>query len=285
METKDLLRATVADFFEVDPNQVGSAFPLNGRLGQGSIARAALDSAIRRRVGLKSKAVYSVATYGELEAALVPGAAGPVPPLAAAPAEAPAPVPSQGPAEPRNVASDSAALACGIDIELIENLPAATDYWTHEFYSTFFTPNEIAYCLLQESPAVHFAGRWCVKEALKKCDPELLAEEMKNIELVPDTAHGPALCRYVGGEARRLPHAVSMSHTSYAAVAIVVKLNESTAPRAAADFAETPAPAPASPPPADAPPRAGGLIAAMSFALSLLALGASLVSLWRIFRT
>ena len=77
---------------------------------------------------------------------------------------------------------------------------------------------------MQERPALHFAARWCAKEALKKCDPDFLSEEMKNLEVVFGESHQPSLNHYVGGEVRRLPHAVSISHTPLAAIAIVIKV-------------------------------------------------------------
>ena len=40
MSTAELLRKTVADFFEVNEGQVGPFFSLQGRRGQGSISRA-----------------------------------------------------------------------------------------------------------------------------------------------------------------------------------------------------------------------------------------------------
>jgi phosphopantetheine--protein transferase-like protein len=294
METRELLRATIADFFEVDPGQVGAAFPLSGRLGQGSIARAALDSAIRRRVGLKSTAVYSVRTYGELEAALL-GNAAEAPPPASAPGEPPAfpPEPAANgsaaraataPVFPSAPAAGTGAglpVSCGIDIELIENLPAAADYWEHEFYTTVFTPKEIAYCLLQENPLLHFAGRWCAKEALKKCDSELLTEEMSHIEFVSGESRGPYLCRYVNGEAQRLPHAVSIAHTPQAAIAVVVKWNGAVAGEAQgteqppAGTSTSAAPSPLPPAPASHGSRAGlwsGLLALAALVLALIAL-------------
>jgi phosphopantetheine--protein transferase-like protein len=298
VENRDLLRATIADFFEVDPGQVGAGFPLTGRLGQGSIARAALDSAIRRRVGLKSAVVYSARTYGELETALLGKAPDGLPSPASA-GELPAfPVDPATNGSAARVASASASAAvpaagagllvsCGVDIELVENLPPATDYWEHEFYTTVFTPKEIAYCLMQESPPIHFAGRWCAKEALKKCDPELLAEEMRNIEFVSGESRGPYLCRYVGGEARRLPHAVSIAHTPQAAIAIVVKWNGSAAVEARglegppavfpASSGPVAAPAPAPPPHALEVSRGRpglwiGLVALAALALAVLAL-------------
>jgi phosphopantetheine--protein transferase-like protein len=175
-------------------------------------------------------------------------------------------------------------VSCGVDIELVENLPVATDYWEHEFYSTFFTPKEIAYCLLQEEPRLHFAGRWCVKEALKKCDSELFSEEMKNIELVPQESGGPFLSRLVAGEARRLPHAVSMSHTREAAIAVVVKLNGQATSGAVVKVVEAPPPAPAA---ASAPATeaSAALRGALGFfgLISLVALGLSLLALWKTF--
>ena len=64
-------------------------------------------------------------------------------------------------------------LACGIDIERVDAMPVTDDYWEHEFYKESFSKDEIAYCLLQENPRMHFAARWCAKEALVKCDPAL----------------------------------------------------------------------------------------------------------------
>jgi holo-[acyl-carrier protein] synthase len=305
METRDLLRATIAEFFEVDPSLVGSAFPLSGRLGQGSIARAALDSAIRRRVGLKSTAVYTVRTYGELEAALL-GSASEVPPSARVLGEPPAfppdpvsngsagRVPAASAIAPTDAAAPGASLpvSCGIDIELVENLPAATDYWEHEFYTTVFTPKEIAYCLMQENPPIHFAGRWCAKEALKKCDAALVAEEMRNIEFVSGESRVPYLCRYVGGEARRLPHAVSIAHTAQAAIAVVVKWNGAMAVEAQgpagplADSGSRPGPvaAPAPSPTALASPASRGGLWSWSSLLALAALVLALLALLRTFR-
>jgi holo-[acyl-carrier protein] synthase len=212
MEAATLLRKTVAEFFEVDEGQVGSSFSLQTR--QGSIARAALDAAIRGRVGHKSQAVYSAKTFGELEAEITPGLVNAS--MAPAPVVVPvvsAPVSSVG----------TSGASCGVDLELIANLPVAVDPWEHDFYRDNFTASEIAYCLRQLEPATHFAARWCAKEALKKCDRAFLAVSPKEIEVVLDEVGAPHL-EYVDGSgpARRLPHAVSLSHTLNAAIAMVV---------------------------------------------------------------
>ncbi len=216
MEPSTLLRKTVADFFEVDEGQVGPSFSLQTR--QGSIARAALDAAIRGRVGVKSVAVYSAKTFGELEAEIAPGAISqpgpPATPVVASPS--PLTVPVVG----------GSGAACGVDLELIANLPVALDPWEDPFYQANFSPSEIAYCLRQLDPLTHFAARWCAKEALKKCDRAFLTVEPREIEVVLDEAGAPRL-EYLGGVSQnpqRLPHAVSLSHTSLAAVAVVVRV-------------------------------------------------------------
>jgi phosphopantetheine--protein transferase-like protein len=211
-EKTALLRKTIAQFFDVDEGQVGPTFPLSGQRGQGSIARAALDSAIRRRVGVRSQTIYSAKTYGELEGELLGHAATTVAggPIATRPTHlAPPPAPE--------------LLRCGVDVELIENLPRAADYWEDAFYRDHFTPEEIAYCSMQEEPLQHFVARWCAKEALKKCDKNLMSEELKNLEVVLDESGAPCFLHHSGGTSPRLPHAVSLSHTSHVAIAVVVR--------------------------------------------------------------
>jgi phosphopantetheine--protein transferase-like protein len=267
METAVQLRKAVAEFFEVDEGQVGPSFSLSGRRGQGSIARAALDSVIRNRVGIKSRAVYTARTFGELEEEIVPGAAD----IATAPAPVPGPVelPAGGHAPPA-----AGSVSCGVDIESIENLPAAADYWEDPFYRTVFSPSEIAYCVLQETPALHFAARWCAKEALKKCDRELLAADLKDLEVVPDEAGAPYFVQHAGGASRRLPHAVSLSHTSQAAVAVVIR---AIMPEPAA----TPLAVTHLVPPVVAEPRSWG--SKLLIALNLVALGVAVLALLRTF--
>jgi holo-[acyl-carrier protein] synthase len=262
MEAATLLRKTVADFFEVDEGQVGPSFSLQGR--QGSIARAALDAAIRGRVGVKSQAVYSARTFGELEAEIAPGSAASALPQVQAPVAA-APVSVVG----------SSGASCGVDIELIANLPVAVDPWEHDFYRGNFTSSEIAYCLRQLEPATHFAARWCAKEALKKCDRSFLAVDPKEIEVVLDEAGAPRLEYLGGGQPRRLAHAVSLSHTGHAAVAVVVLVNSPPAP-IVVPMTLPPAPLET----AGAPRRRGSLLL---IALNLLAIGLAALALARTF--
>ncbi len=243
MESSTLLRKTVAEFFDVDEAAIGPSFSLQTR--QGSIARAALDAAIRGRVGVKSVAVYSAKTFGELEAEIAPGSgsiASPVAAVAASPSIAP-PI----------AASVGSGASCGVDLELVANLPALVDPWEDAFYQANFTASEIAYCLRQLDPPTHFAARWCAKEALKKCDRAFLAVDPRQIEVVLDEAGAPRLDYRCDGTARRLPHAVSLSHTTLAAIAVVVRADP--APASAPEPMVLAAPAASAPVPAPAPAR------------------------------
>jgi holo-[acyl-carrier protein] synthase len=219
MEVESALRKVVSEFFGTDPNRVSQEFPLSGPQMQGSLARAKLDAAIRRRVGVKCPAVYSAQTYGQLEAAVLGKET-------VSPADSAHGQSSKGLADlavQRRNESFAPGFSCGIDIEMVESLPQAKDYWEDDFYKTCFTPAEIAYCLTQENPRIHFAARWCAKEALKKCDPGYLEEEMSCIELSLNNAGQPSFAHHINGTTSPLPHAVSVSHTPSAAVAVVVR--------------------------------------------------------------
>jgi phosphopantetheine--protein transferase-like protein len=262
------LRRAVAEFFEVDEGQVGPSFSLLGRRGQGSIARASLDAALRRRVGVASPLVYSARTYGELAAGLAPGSV-------VAPAAGAAPA-ADVPAVRHEAATEAeaGAVRCGVDIEAIANLPEAADCWEDPFYREHFAPSEIAYCLLQESPPHHFAARWCAKEALRKCDGAFLAVPLKDIAVANEGSGAPYLVHHAGGRARRLPHAVSLSHAGEAAVAVVVRVGPPATP------ATIPAPVAVEVPAAASRGRRGGWLPGI---LALAALAVSVAALLRTF--
>ena len=220
MEEK--LKQVVAELFQADLTKVNEDFPLSTRRMQGSLARAKLDAAIRHRLGVKCRAVYSAKTYGELHKAVLgvssheESSSSVLTVSHVSEAETAVPVPSNG-------VGPSTGMSCGIDVEMVESFPEVDDYWKDSFYTNSFSSVEIAYCLLQEHPRMHFAARWCAKEALKKCQPLYLPEDMKNIELVSKAEAPPILRHYQGGIPTPIPFAVSISHTTHIAVAMVVQ--------------------------------------------------------------
>ena len=129
----------------------------------------------------------------------------------------------------------------------------------------------------RKSPAFHFAVRWCAKEALKKCDETLLAEELRNLEVVSEESGAPYLVHHAGGSTQRLPHAVSVSHTPHAAIAIVVHI-EARSPSPASLIPEATAQVP---PPVPLSPRfLGGVLPIL---LDLITLVVAILALVRTF--
>jgi phosphopantetheine--protein transferase-like protein len=209
METKEQLRQIVAQLAGLTPDAIGTDFSLRSRGLQSSVRRAALAAAIRRHLGVNVADVYSVVTFRDLEAAVLEGDAQGVV-SAAKPAAA-------------SALSGIDDLACGIDIERVDAMPVTDDYWEHEFYKESFSKDEIAYCVLQENPRMHFAARWCAKEALVKCDPAFKGQSFATMEVIRNQSGEVSLAHHGNGTSRKPSHAVSISHTETIAAAVVVK--------------------------------------------------------------
>lgn len=215
MEPLEQLRQIVAQLCGTQSSEIGSDFSLRSRGLQSSVRRAALAASIRRRLKVTCPEIYTATTFGALQAAVFGNAAEPH--LAAA-------KPMQQPGKEvgaRSMPSDD--LACGIDLETVAALPAAVDYWEHEFYRDTFSKDEIAYCVLQEDPRMHFAARWCAKEALIKCDSTFKGEPLANIEVIRSRSGEISLTHHANGTSRKLPVAVSITHTDTMVAAVVVR--------------------------------------------------------------
>ena len=58
----------------------------------------------------------------------------------------------------------------GIDIVVIQRIRTLLDSdHGRQFLKRTFTPGEQTYCQSKADPAIHFAGRFAAKEAIKKC--------------------------------------------------------------------------------------------------------------------
>ncbi len=282
MQTAEALRATVAEFFGTQPEQIGPDFPIAGPRIQGSMSKALLDAAIRRRTGVKATVVHTAKTYAEIEAAVL-GLPQPAPGSRTAAATAVGSASGAAAACVPAASPGAAGIACGVDVETVESLPRADDHWSHEFYKANFTRAEIAYCLMQDAPATHFCGRWCAKEALKKCDAAFLKEEMSHLEVVSHPSGAVSLRHHGAGGAVDLPHALSLSHTPLVAVAVVVRgggLPGAQLPEATAGAPPTPALPHESP---DRPRGPGGRQLVMLAVLA--AVGALVVAVASLVRT
>jgi phosphopantetheine--protein transferase-like protein len=231
------LRHIVATFLDLAPDKIAPDLPLAGARIQGSLARTRLAAAIQHQLGVRCNEVYSALTYGELQTAVC-GSAETISPVRLS-----VPAPDHGQNGHRSLPvrlETEAHLSCGIDIEMVADLPIVQDYWEDPFYNTTFTAPEIAYCLMQANPSMHFAARWCAKEALKKCDALYNQIDLKYIEVALTTTGAPFLQCTANGIAERLPVAVSLSHTPQIAVATVVKSSPPTVPNGIAPLAAQP---------------------------------------------
>ena len=224
MEAPEALRSIVSALSGLSPGEIHAGLALDQIKLRGSIKRARLDAELRKRFQRSFPNVYTAKTYAELETAVLGAPSAPVPfPAPSAPAATAKPSAPQATSSSGWPAGD-APLACGIDLEMVENLPAVLDYWEDAFYTTHFTPSEIAWCSLQPEPRLHFTVRWAAKEALKKCDSTFMLAETGNLELKPGENGEFHLVRLAATGREILPHAVLVSQTDAFAASVVTRL-------------------------------------------------------------
>ena len=56
-----------------------------------------------------------------------------------------------------------------VDVKRFEKVPYSSK---SRFYQKIFLPSEIEYCLKYKNPYEHFAGKFAIKEAVKKSIPD-----------------------------------------------------------------------------------------------------------------
>lgn len=284
MDESAALRTTLAGFLGISPDALTSDFPLRTTKLGSSIQRAMLYAQLRSQAGLAVRGMPVFDTFGALEAQLLGrGAAAPASPSSAAAASAAASrtaTPDAASLSARAATGDS-PISCGIDIESVASLPTVPDYWEDAFYTSHFTREELAACLVQDKPRVHLAGRWCVKEALKKCDPAFLDVAMNQIELRADTAGAPTIWSLDGETRRRLPYAVSLSHTDDFAIGAVVRMSAAVAAAPAPPPPPPTATAPAALPPAPSRSLRANLTGILGMLFGLAGIALAAYAIWR----
>ena len=205
MAKMEELREIVGELMKIDSQMLGQSTVLSGLLAS-SIGRARLDATLRARLGIMDPGVYSVSTFGDLCALL--GLEGADDSRVAA---------AEGKPSLAMTNFSGRGIALGVDIQAVDALPEAADYWDGDFYQQHFTRQEIGYALLQPNPRESLAAAWCAKEALRKADSRWARIDWKLTEITHDEEGRPEL--QSGNEA--IPCAVSLSHTNGFAVAVV----------------------------------------------------------------
>jgi holo-[acyl-carrier protein] synthase len=121
-------------------------------------------------------------------------------------------------------------LGIGVDVVDIPRISAIIGKYGDHFLNKVYTTAEIAYCTAMATPAVHFSGRWAVKEAFYKALPRKCQEIslFKSIEVVSGSSRKPVI-RVCDGklDAALREHGVkdmhvSISHEKTVCVAFVV---------------------------------------------------------------
>ena len=106
------------------------------------------------------------------------------------------------------------------------------DRYGERFTNRVFTPWEIEYCLSKINPALSFAGRFAVKEAVFKAIGTGFAEGVKwtSVEVVNDRRGQPQvrLGRGIRNHIGSRKIIISLSHTNEYAVASAILVSNST---------------------------------------------------------
>ncbi len=93
----------------------------------------------------------------------------------------------------------------------------------NRFKQKTFSPQEIAYCDTKANPAIHYAGRFAAKEAIKKCilsSGELVQVDFTAIEILNESNGAPIVSPIEILSFSSLK--VSISHESDYAIAMAI---------------------------------------------------------------
>ena len=104
----------------------------------------------------------------------------------------------------------------GIDIVDIERFKKLPFLKNKNFYKKIFSDSEIKYCLKFKYPSSHFAGKFALKEAVKKSINNSLS--MKNIK----TSHSNSKPKISITSCNNYYFSASLSHENNLAVAVVI---------------------------------------------------------------
>ena len=207
MPETEKLQQVIAELLKVPADSVDASTVFTGALAS-SLGRARLDAMLRSRMGLSHPGVYTAKTFGELCHLVGADVAG-VNPVALAS--------STNGFHKITTGLLGNGVAIGVDLQSVQALPDAVDYWEEEFYVQHYTRQEIAYALLQSNPRESFATMWCAKEALRKADARWLQVDWHRTEVAHESTGRPIL----RSAEETIPCSLSLSHADGYAIAVV----------------------------------------------------------------
>ena len=110
----------------------------------------------------------------------------------------------------------AAGSGVGVDIEAVNTMPITGDFREDAFYTMYFSPAEIAWCILKPNPYASFAGLFAAKEAIVKADNNYKKTAFNQI-IITHTAEGKPL---------HTSFQLSIAHTDELAIAIALPNTE-----------------------------------------------------------
>ena len=108
----------------------------------------------------------------------------------------------------------------GIDIINIERFKKKEYAKNKKFYEKIFTSSEIKYCLRFKNSSEHFAGKFAIKEAVRKA----IKEKISFNKIL--TTHRNSKPRIILKAEQNYEFLVSVSHESNIAIAVVIALKK-----------------------------------------------------------
>ena len=108
----------------------------------------------------------------------------------------------------------------GIDIINIERFKKKEYAKNKKFYEKIFTSSEIKYCLRFKNRSEHFAGKFAIKEAVRKA----IKEKISFNKIL--TTHRNSKPRIILKAKQNYEFLVSVSHESNIAIAVVIALKK-----------------------------------------------------------
>jgi phosphopantetheine--protein transferase-like protein len=211
---QEKLKEIVSLFIKVAPEEIGPATRIDRTAVQSSILLHRMYARLANE-GIVPEDYSTIKVFGDL----VPGASTPTITSATTAGPTTATVATATPTPTITVASTTADTV-GIDMEDTTALPRATDFRKEEFYVMNFSPEEIAYCILQPDPYASFTGLFAVKEAIVKAGGRRRGEPFNTIH-IRHSAEGKPLYP---------DFAISISHTQSLAVAVAIRSAGHTVP-------------------------------------------------------
>ena len=102
-----------------------------------------------------------------------------------------------------------------VDVRQFEKIPYSSK---PTFYRKIFLPSEIKYCLKYRNPYEHLAGKFALKEAIKKS----ISERVQLLDIVTSHSNSKPKVRLRGSKGKKYLFLASISHDKKFAIGVVI---------------------------------------------------------------